>query len=133
VTNTILEERTHSDTSLGWGGMQSAPGFKANPVTFEEMQRVHACSLDTPVVVQDWGAIVQTDVDQADETLGSLHTVVEAELAYEGHQGDTFASEVTDDAMHSVELLHLHSVVVPLPGEGSTVRSTLETSTTAGT
>jgi hypothetical protein len=81
---TILEERTHSNTSLGWGGMQSDPGFKANPVTFEEMQRVHACSLDTPVILEDRCAIVQTDIHEADETLGSLCTIVEAELANEG-------------------------------------------------
>jgi hypothetical protein len=42
--------------------MNSDPGFKADPVAFQEMQRVHACSLDTSVVVQDWGAIVQTDI-----------------------------------------------------------------------
>jgi hypothetical protein len=53
----VLEEWAHPDTSLGWGGMNSDPGFKANPVTFQEVQRVHPCSQDTPIVIEEWGAI----------------------------------------------------------------------------
>jgi hypothetical protein len=98
--DSVLEERTHPDTSLGWGGMNSDPGFKADPVAFEEMQCLHPCSQDTPVVVEDWGAIGQTDLNQADETLGSLYARVEAELAHEGSQSHTRASELMDDTVH---------------------------------
>ena len=82
--NTVLEEWAHPDTSLGGRCVQGDPGFKADPVAFQEMQRVHACSLDTPVILEDRCAIVQTDIHEADETLGSLCTIVEAELANEG-------------------------------------------------
>jgi hypothetical protein len=57
------------------------------------MQCLHPCSQDTPIVIKDWGAIVQTDIHQADETLGSLRTVVKAELAHNGCQGYTRASQ----------------------------------------
>ena len=98
--NTILKEWTHPNTSLGWGAVQSDPGFKTDPVAFQEVQGLHPCSQDTPIVVEDRGAIVQTDIHQADETLGSLRTVVKAELAHNGHQGHTRASELMDDTVH---------------------------------
>ena len=47
--DSVLEEWTHPDTSLGWGGMNSAPSFKADPVTFEEVECLHPSGLDTPV------------------------------------------------------------------------------------
>jgi hypothetical protein len=100
--NAVLEKRTHPGTSLGWGGMQSDPGFKADPVAFQEVQRVHAGSLDTPVVIEDLCAIVQTDINKADETLRSVRTIVEAELANNGPQGHALASELMDDTSHSV-------------------------------
>jgi hypothetical protein len=77
----ILEERTHADPSLGRGGMQGYSGFKADPVAFHEVQRLHPDCLDTPVILEHLGAIVQTDIHEAHETLGSVCTVVEAELA----------------------------------------------------
>jgi hypothetical protein len=50
--HTILEQWAHADTSLGWGAVQSDPGFKADAVAFQEVQRLHACSLDTPIVIE---------------------------------------------------------------------------------
>jgi hypothetical protein len=98
--NPILEQWAHADTSLGWGGMQSDPGFKTDPVAFQRVQRLHAGSVDTPVVVEDWCAIGQTDLDQADKTLGSLRTVVEAELTHHGAQSHACASELMDNTVH---------------------------------
>jgi hypothetical protein len=53
----ILEQWAHSDTALGWGGMNSDSGFKAKPVAFQEVQRVHPGGHDTPVVIEDWGGL----------------------------------------------------------------------------
>jgi len=53
------------------------------------MQRLHPGGQDILRVIEERGAIVQTDIDQADETLEALRTIVKAELAHEGHQGDT--------------------------------------------
>jgi hypothetical protein len=61
---------------------------------------LHAGGHDTPVVIKDWGAIVQTDIHQADETLGSLRTVVKVELAHNGSQSHACASELMDDTVH---------------------------------
>ena len=35
--NTILEERAYPDTTLGWGAVQSDPGFKAEAVALQEV------------------------------------------------------------------------------------------------
>jgi len=61
---------------------------------------LHPGGQNTPIVIKDWGAIVQTDIHQADEPLGSLHTVVKVELAHEGSQSHTRASELMDDTVH---------------------------------
>jgi hypothetical protein len=98
--NTILEQWAHSDTALGWSAVQGDPGFKADPVAFQQVECLHAGGLDTPVILQDWGAIVQTDLNQADETLGSLRAIVEAELTHNGAQSHTRASELMDDTVH---------------------------------
>ena len=82
--DTILEQWAHPNTSLGWRTMQGDPGFKTDAVTFQEVQRVHPGGVDTPVILEHLGAIVQTDIHEANETLGSLCAIVEAELANEG-------------------------------------------------
>jgi hypothetical protein len=71
--------------------MKSDPGFKADAVAFQEVQRLYPGGQVTPRVIKERSAIVQTDIDQADEPLGALRTIVKAELAHEGHQGYTTA------------------------------------------